>query len=243
MSFVITVYVPTAIVMASDSRQSITIEGKAPDGKPMPKIETVSSDLVYKTFLLGRQRVGINSFGEALLGKITTESHIQRFAEEVLDDDDDVTTVPRKLIDFLRKDFPTADSAFHVAGFKRTGKKSLPYVFFCHVSQNKIQRQNVAPESDNVVYGATWGGQADIIASLVQPTQAQPKPPIIWDAMTVQDAIDFAIYAVRTTIDTMRFQARPKNVGGPVDVLLLSADEPPRCIQRKEFRGEMGRSR
>lgn len=242
MSFVITVYVPTAIVMASDSRQSITIEGKAPDGKPMPKIETVSSDFVYKTFLLARQRVGINSFGEALLGKITTESHIQRFAEEVLDDDDDVTTVPRKLIDFLRRDFPQADSAFHVAGFKRTGKKSLPYVFFCHVSQNRIQRQNVAPESDNVVYGATWGGQADIIASLVQPTQQTPKPPIIWDAMTVQDAIDFAIYAVRTTIDTMRFQARSKNVGGPVDVLLMSADEAPRWIQRKEFRGE-GRSR
>ncbi len=242
MSFVITVYVPTAIVMASDSRQSITIEGKAADGKPMPRFETVSSDFVYKTFLLGRQKVGINSFGEALLGKITTESHIQRFAEEVLDDDDDVSTVPRKLIDFLRKDFPQADSAFHVAGFKRTGKKSIPYVFYCHVAKGDIQRQNVAPESEHVVYGATWGGQADIIASLVQPTQALPKPPIIWDAMTVQDAIDFAIYAVRTTIDTMRFQARPKNVGGPVDVLLISADEPPRWIQRKEFRGEIGRS-
>jgi len=76
----------------------------------------------------------------------------------------------------------------------------------------------------------------------VQTTQAQPKPPILWHAMTIQDAIDFAIYAVRTTIDTMRFQARSKNVGGPVDVLLISSDEPPRWIQRKEFRGEMGRS-
>jgi hypothetical protein len=44
MSFVITVYVPTGIVMASDSRQSITIEAKTPDGKPLPKMETVSSD-------------------------------------------------------------------------------------------------------------------------------------------------------------------------------------------------------
>ncbi len=242
MSFVITVYVPTAIVMASDSRQSITIEGKAPDGKPMPKIETVSSDFVYKTYLLGKQRIGISSFGESLLGKTTTQSHINRFSEEVLDDDDDVTTVPRKLIDFLRQDFPQADSTFHVAGFKRTGKKSIPYVFVCHVGKDKMQRMNVAPDSENVVYGAAWGGQADIIASLLQPTQAQPKPPIFWDAMTVQDAIDFAIYAVRTTIDTMRFQARPKNVGGPVDVLLISPDEPPKWIQRKEFRGEMGRS-
>lgn len=51
MSFVITVYVPTGIVMASDSRQSITIEGKTPGGKPLPKVETVSSGFVYKTFL------------------------------------------------------------------------------------------------------------------------------------------------------------------------------------------------
>ena len=33
MSLVITIYVPEGIVMASDSRQSITIEGKTPDGK------------------------------------------------------------------------------------------------------------------------------------------------------------------------------------------------------------------
>ncbi len=77
MSFVITVYIPTGIVMASDSRQLITIEGKAPDGKPLPKIETVSSDFVYKTFLLEKQKVGMNSYGDSLLGKITTESHIK----------------------------------------------------------------------------------------------------------------------------------------------------------------------
>ena len=57
--------------------------------------------------------------------------------------------------------------------------------------------------------------------------------------MTIQDAIDFAIYAVRTTIDTMRFQARSKNVGGPVDVLLITPDEPARWIQRKQFRREL----
>jgi hypothetical protein len=242
MSFVITVYVPTGIVMASDSRQAITIEGMAPDGTPLPKIETVSSDFVYKTFLLGRQRVGINSFGESLLGKLTTESHIKRFSEEVLDDDDDVTTIPKKLIKFFRESFPKADTAFHVAGFKRIEKRSIPYVFYCHVGRNEIARRNVEPKTDNIVYGATWGGQADIITSLIQPTPTQPKPPIIWDAMTIQDAIDFAIYAVKTTIDTMRFQARPKNVGGPVDVLLVSPDQDPCWIQRKEFRGEIVRS-
>ena len=63
-----------------------------------------------------------------------------------------------------------------------------------------------------------------------------PRPPIFWDAMALQDAIDFSIYAVRTTIDTMRFQARQKNVGGPIDVLLITPDVA-EWIQRKTMRG------
>ena len=47
MSLVITTYVPEGIVMASDSRQSITIGGKTPDGKELPKVDTVNSDNVY----------------------------------------------------------------------------------------------------------------------------------------------------------------------------------------------------
>ena len=55
MSLVITTYVPEGIVMASDSRQSITIGGKTPDGKELPKVDTVNSDNVYKTYLLSRK--------------------------------------------------------------------------------------------------------------------------------------------------------------------------------------------
>ena len=58
--------------------------------------------------------------------------------------------------------------------------------------------------------------------------------------MTLQDAIDFSIYAIRTTIDTMRFQARPKTVGGPIDVLLLTPKEV-KWIQSKELHGEMNK--
>jgi hypothetical protein len=56
MSLVITTYVPEGIVMTSDSRWSITIEGKAPDGKDLPKIDTVSSDNAYKTYLPLKKR-------------------------------------------------------------------------------------------------------------------------------------------------------------------------------------------
>lgn len=246
MSFIITVYVPEAIVMASDSRQSITVQRQTPDGTKLQAVETVSSDFVYKTFLLPKQGVGISTFGESILDKITIESHIKRFQEEKLRDGVDIFGVAQKLVEFFRKRFPNASIAFHIAGFKKESGMSVPHVYHCQVSRNEIKRLNTKPGTDEVVYGASWGGQADVIAGILTPAQLTSpdgkmqkvvKAPVIWEAMPIQDAIGFAIYAVRTTIDTIRFQARPKNVGGPIDVLLLTPEKTS-WIQRKEYRGE-----
>jgi len=253
MTLVIATHVPEGIVMASDSRQSITIEGKTPNGKDLPKIDTINSDSVYKTYLLSRKdknenpifEVGVSSFGQDLLGGVSTARHIKRFSEQELTDSDDVTSIPKKIVEFFRKDFLNADTGFHVAGYRIENKTSTPYVYYCHVGKNIFnQRKNVNPEG-KIIYGATWSGQGDIITNLINPIiitdehgnkkVIKPSFPIVWDALPLQDAIDFSIFAIRTTIDTIRFQARPKNVGGPIDVLVLTPDGA-RWIQRKELR-------
>ncbi|MDD2666646.1 MAG: hypothetical protein PHD13_04150 [Methanocellales archaeon] len=244
MTLVIVVYVPEGIVMASDSRQSVAIKGKKPDGKEI-KFETVNSDAITKTFLLEEQQVGISTFGEDLLAGVPMASHIKKFIEEDLVAADDVTTIPKKLVGYFRESFPTAGVGFHVAGYKKKDKVSIPYVYYCHVAQNIVERRNIKPDG-SLDYGATWSGQVDVIVSIVNPVivkdekgndkVVQSPAPIIWKAMALQDAIDFAIYAIRTTIDTMRFQARPKNVGGPIDVLLLVPEEA-KFLQRKELSG------
>jgi len=242
MSLIIVTYVPEGIVMASDSRQWVRIEGKSPEGKNF-KIETVGSDAVMKTFLLEKQQVGISNFGQDLLNGVPMGSYINRFMEEELVAADDVTTIPEKLIEYFRISFPQADAGFHIAGYKREGKASIPHVYRCHIAKNVVERRNVKTDG-SLQYRATWSGQIDIITSIVNPIVVKddkgnnkvirPTPPIIWDAMTLQDAIDFSIYAIRTTIDTMRFQTRPKNVGGPIDVLVLTPEET-KWIQRKEL--------
>lgn len=247
MSFVITVYVPDGIVMASDSRQSIIIH-KQGEGSEHNSLETINSDYVYKTYLFPRQFVGINTFGEFVLGRMTVESHLKRFEEEKIREKDDVATIAEKLHDFFNTEFPGANTSFHVAGFKKESGRTIPHVYNCQISQNGLKRLNSRPGTrDGVAYGASWGGQADVVAAILSPgpplitpegKQLPPKPPIIWETMPVQDAIDFAIYAVRTTIDTIRFQARSKSVGGPVDVLLLTSSKAT-WIQRKEFRGQV----
>ena len=257
MSLIITTYVPEGIVMASDSRQSIVIEGTSPDGKPLPKVDTVNSDNVYKTYLLSKKaekdklifEIGVQSFGQELLGGISTASHIKRFVEEKLTTEDNVAAIPQKLVNFFRKNFPGADIGFHVVGYKKEkeGKASEPHVYYCHVARNIVERKNLKPDG-KLAYGATWSGQADIITGLINPIIAKdpqgnqkvikPVPPIVWDAMTLQDSIYFSTYAIRTTIDTKLFQARQKNVGGPIDVLLLRPNLKPRWIQKKDYRGE-----
>lgn len=244
MSFVIAVYVPEGIVMASDSRQAVTVEGRGPEGRSF-KVETVNSDAVTKTFLLEEHRVGISSFGQDLLGGVPTASHIKNFVEEALTGSEDVDTIPRKLVEYLRKPFPNADAGFHVAGYKREGKIGVPRVYSCHLAQNVVEIRNRKPDG-TPAYGATWSGQGDVLSSIVTPVVVKDDKgndkvvrspaPIVWDAMPLQDAIDFSIYAIRTTIDTMRFQARPKNVGGPIDVLVLTTEEA-KWIQRKGLHG------
>lgn len=62
----------------------------------------------------------------------------------------------------------------------------------------------------------------------------QPELDVAWDLMTLQDGIDFANYAIKTTIDTMRFQVAPKTVGGPIDILVIKPNGA-YWIQRKEL--------
>lgn len=242
MSFIASVYVPEAIVMASDSRQSAMIAKKEKDKKVGQPIQITSSDSADKTFLLKEQNVGISFAGETMLGGINTESHIKRFLEEKIVKSDDVVTIADKILKYFKGKFPTANTTIHVCGYKKEGKVSEPYVFVIHVGRNEKTRKNLSSKK-KIDYGVTWAGEGDIIARLLlaplpkqnNPKEAIPPVPVMYPAMTPQDAVDFAIYLIRTTIETIRFQARPKTVGGPIDVLLLTPEKS-RWIRNKEVK-------
>ena len=232
--------------MAADSRQTATIEGTTPEGKKMPKFETVTSDNCFKLFLFEEQGIGVSVFGETILGGTPIEHTVRLFLEEYNEPEDDILDVVEKMMRYFSRHYPRADTAFHMAGFKAEGKISVPHVYHCQVSRNEIKRINVKNGTDDLVYGAAWGGQGDVIARLIQPGMKVsaapgapdvPNPPILWDAMSVQDAIDFSEFAVFSSTQMVRFQARPKNVGGPVDILLITP-QGSGWIKRKDFLGD-----
>lgn len=237
-SLITTVYVPEGIVMAADSRQTLTIG---------EEVMIISTDNATKIHLLEDQRVGISHCGQSFCNGTLVSSQINKFIEEKLTNSDDVVTVAHKLIEYFKELFDDAVVFFYVAGYKKENKVSIPYVYFCSIRGNITERKNI--NSDNTIkYGLTWKGEPDILESIINPVTHEDEhgnkitirgvEPISWGTMSLQDAIDFSIYAIQTTIDTMRFQARPKTVGGPIDVLLLTPQEV-KWIQKKKLHGEI----
>ena len=100
----------------------------------------------------------------------------------------------------------------------------------------------ITNESTNTP-GALWDGETDILKRLVKDvaiktsagTYAELKfYNIGFNFFTLQDAIDFAQYAVDSTIKTMYFQNRVKTVGGPIDILVIKPNGA-FWVQRKEL--------
>ncbi len=71
-----------------------------------------------------------------------------------------------------------------------------------------------------------------MVNRLIEKTQLP-----LFAAMPLQDAVDYAVHLIRTTIDTMRFEPRFPGVGGAIDVLAVTPSEM-RWVQRKELHGE-----
>jgi hypothetical protein len=157
------------------------------------------------------------------------ESHVHRFEEEALSDDDDVRAVANKFMEYLQKKHPSANVGFHVAGYKTEGKASVPYVLVGHTTHEKSIRRVNATEEGVIQYGVVRAGDVLVANRLIDPNYLP-----LFAAMPLQDAIDYAVHLIRATIDTLRFEPRYPSVGGPIDVMVIRSDGMQR-VQRKEL--------
>ncbi len=241
MSFVISLFVREGIVLAADSRLTLNTQENKPDGTVV-NLSVSQSDSNYKVFATP-QGFGLATFGAADIAGVPIAGYIDSFIREQLHEQSvQIDQVPDLLIHYFSKFSPLPQTGFHVAGYKTTATGLEQQVWNVTISESSKQRLNKPHEQ-----GASWGGEADILARLIQPVFAaqpsgQPGAPLAhfaipWQFFTLQDAIDFAIFAVRSTSDAIRFQPRPKTVGGPIDVLVIKPDAA-EWIQRKRLHGE-----
>ena len=83
MSLVVSVYVPSGIVMAADSRMSALLSGKRQDGdnQEIVQQQIVLSDSAYKVVALPSVAAGVSLYDSAVIDNKPADSHLHAFAE------------------------------------------------------------------------------------------------------------------------------------------------------------------
>lgn len=230
--------------MAADSR--LTVNRTVPMGdKQLKQIAVGWTDTVSKLFCTPGG-AGISTCGDAGIGKKPITGFIESFIRECLPISVPVDVIPGKLIDYFGKMEPVPNVQFHVAGY--LVKEGIPeqQVWWVSVPVKAIERRNKPGEC-----GASWSGEVEIVSRLVKRAQLlEPdgtvsailsEAEIPWNFFTLQDAIDFAVFATRATIEAIRFLSRAKTVGGPIDILTIKPDGAS-WVQHKELHGEVSAS-
>ena len=237
MTLIITICVRDGIVMASDSRLTFNVTQQV-QNQQVTQLAIAQSDTNYKTFLM-QNKIGISVFGQAELSGVPISGFIETFINTL--PQTLISQVPQHLLHYLRNLPGPPNTYFHIAGYENNNQgipeQHLYDVDILHNSFNRIHSP------------AVWGGEADVLNRLIQPVGMRSGQPgnyiytdlpffdIQFQIFTLQDAIDFSIYAIKSTIDSMRFHSRPKTVGGPIDVLVIKPEKA-WFIQRKQLHGE-----
>ncbi len=217
MTLAISVYVPSGIVLAADSRMTGTRreEVEEGDGKIVKETQIVLSDQAQKVIDLHKLPVGIATYGDAILEHQHIDNHVRVFEETALEGNETVEATAQKLLGHFHSTFPAAKIGFFLAGYEVENGRSVPYVFTVSTRRNSFERINLG-KGKELEYGVLRGGDTLIVNRLVTK-QFLPA----FATMPLQDAIEYAIHLIRTTIEELRFEPRFPTVGGDIDVLAV----------------------
>ena len=236
MSFLIAVHVNEGIVLASDRRTTYT-NTQIKAGKTIQKIGVHVTDSTDKTFLCPNG-AGISTCGDAaMLGQPIT-GFIREMIRTKIRADTKVSEIPQLITEYFSTFSKAPESQFIVAGYEETGKGLEQLIYSISLKTGAVKQENTA------VQGALWAGEILTMTKLFGASAVKtpdgkyadlPLEEVAWKYFTLQDAADFARYAVETTIQTMHFKNVVETVGGNVDILSITPEEA-RWLAKEELR-------
>ncbi len=218
MSLIITLYVREGIVMAADSRLTLNFPRTTANGQT--NILSITSSDSAKKLFLSPNNIGIATCGPADIGGVPIAGFIESFiVEKIKGQSLGVEQVASELRIYFEAINVRPGTLFHVAGYARDNEVLEQRLFVVNPAAGTLEQLNQTNQQ-----GANWSGEIDVLqrllkeVALVQRGGSDPIPlpcfGVPFEFFTLQDAIDFAFYGIRSTIDTLRFQAREKTVGG-----------------------------
>ena len=223
MSFIIAVYVGEGIVLAGDSRTTYTTTH--PDGSR--DIGVHATNATEKLFLCPN-RCGIAVCGDSSINGLPITSTIQSFIREKIDESTDIVDVPLLIVEYFKQFQPVPNTNFFIVGYHKEADKTHQKVYEVCMGNQDVK------DFPTTQQGAVWSGESITLTKLFQPVALKnpdgtytdlPNYEVFWNFFTLHDAVDFARFAVETTINTMHFQNAIKTVGKPIDILVIQPEK------------------
>ncbi|HAW50379.1 TPA: hypothetical protein DCX16_05480 [bacterium] len=255
MSITISLRVSDGIVLVADSLATVRAVpipqeefvkcpeclGKIPYSRIIapPSTMFAVSQTVNKLFcLLGR--FGVLSYGTSFITKRTIQSHILEF-ERNLPENCTVEEIAKKLEVYMRRELTVEvidleqikegeyPLSFQVAGYDEDDMET-PKTWTLNIGKTSL----IEPVHEGG-YSCTFGGDGRIIQRLWQDDPQNPIPLPNYQLLSLQDAIEYAVFLVRTTIDAQKFIPMPPTCGGDIDVAIITPTDGFVWIRKKEL--------
>jgi hypothetical protein len=243
VTLVVSLIVPDGVVLAADSLATTTgrlnivgqIEGKCdkcgadikvPELKlpPIP-IPSSTTPFAQKVFNF-KNKFGVAFWGNASVNKQTMYSQMKRLEnrtkEEIDSVDDAADTIANHFIKELEAELgdlnkmPADVSAFgfHVVGYG-SAESIIGKVWSIRIGRT------VKKESHNE-FGCHVSGERQVVSKLWKKDESIPVPRPRYGSFTLQDAIDYTDFLIKTTSDYQRFANMIPTVGGEADIALVT---------------------
>lgn len=234
MSFLIAVHVSEGIILASDRRTTYKDTQKS-GNETIQRFGIQTTDSTDKTFKCPNG-CGISTCGDATLLNKPIKGYVLEFIRDQILEDTIIDDIPEMLIKYFNTFMPVPTIEFIVAGYKKNNAVAEQKNFTIETKSKLIKSNTELP-------GVIWRGEGTTISRILLECGLKqddktyvdmPKNEILWQYMTLQDAVDFVRYAVEVTIKTMRFQSVNKTVGGNIDILVIKSDST-KWLQKEEL--------
>ena len=224
MTLLVTVHSNNGIVVASDSRLTTVTRGYQPvkGGICITEQSGFVSDSGNKTMLIGGCSISV--CGKLEVGNKSVLSEISEELGKI--DTVGPGALASKVYDILEKSGLDGVVAL-VSGYERTSMEVRPTTYRVNMIRRSV---DIACDGGCHV---VFEGIAGIMERLTLPVYRkriafvhEEMAPLMFpfDTYSLQDAVDFCQFAIRTTEEVLRFSKTESSVGGPIDVAVITPD-------------------
>lgn len=213
MTLIVTWFCPSWMVLAADSRTTMTIhqELQWPTWKVHTQVARILSDSTEKVFCF-KERFWIATCGEAFVDNTPISFHIQQIEEQSWKHIKTTESLAKAVLEYFKKIAPKSKIGFSIIWYD-DGKQ---WVLNISIENEKIERMNLDTKK-SPQYAISYMWDFAIIRRLLDNQTLMPLSRL-W----VQDTIDLTRHLIQTTISQMRFEMPVPTVWWPIDTLVIT---------------------